>query len=156
MALSSRYAVNARSERREYSPSALQSKAPKHAAIALGMGKVHIVLIAVSTICFLQVPFITLRTSTDKGIFTAAALKRIGETQESITRKMADVGEIYPPVAETVDEESKITKETETVEQNEDSALSIEADHQDAPRRKRTKRTHVSVPNENKISVGGS
>lgn len=69
---------------------------------------------------------------------------------------MADVGEIYPPVAETVDEESKITKETETVEQNEDSALSIEADHQDAPRRKRTKRTHVSVPNENEISVGGS
>ncbi|KIN06681.1 hypothetical protein OIDMADRAFT_24968 [Oidiodendron maius Zn] len=83
-------------------------------------------------------------TSTDNDIFTAAALKRIHETQESITQKMADLGEIYPPVAETVDEESKITEETETVEQNEDSALSIETNHQDAPRRKRAKRTHVS------------
>ena len=96
--------------------------------------------------------FITLRTSTDNDIFTAAALKRIGETQESITQKMADVGEIYPPVAETADDKSKITKEPETVEQNDDSALSIETYHQDAPRRKRTKRTHVSVPMKTKSS----
>lgn len=81
-------------------------------------------------------------THRNNDIFTAAALKRIHETQESITQKMADLGEIYPPVAETVDEESKITEETETVEQNEDSALSIETNHQDAPRRKRAKRTH--------------